>query len=97
MFRPLLIDNARDPAASVKGTFVFQKKAKNDEWEDISVPPLSQLKIGDDVRLPLSSEELFKLHSELSSLYQLVAAESIPRGRAEYVKADSVFRQLADM
>lgn len=97
VFRPLLIDNARDPAASVKGTFIFQKKAKNDEWEDILSPPLSHLKIGDDVRLPLSSEELFKLHSELSSLYQLVAVEGIPKGRAEYVKADAVFRQLADM
>jgi len=34
VFKPLLVNNAQDPDALVKGTFVFQKKRKSESWED---------------------------------------------------------------
>ena len=36
IFRPQLVDNANDPDACLKGRFIYQRKAKKDEWEDNS-------------------------------------------------------------
>ncbi len=74
----MLIDNVNDPEASVKGAFVFQKKGRDEKWEDVPLPNLSTLKKGDEVNLPIKSKELRKLFDELRSLYQLVASDGIP-------------------
>lgn len=97
VFRPMLVDNKKDPSASVKGTFVFQKKGFNDNWEEIPVPSLSSLKKGDEVKLPLSSEELRTLFTEVSALYQLFESEGIPLGQTRFVKANETVQALAQM
>ena len=93
----MLVDNKKDPSASVKGTFVFQKKGFNDNWEEIPVPSLSSLKKGDEVKLPLSSEELRTLFTEVSALYQLFESEGIPLGQTRFVKANETVQALAQM
>jgi hypothetical protein len=44
VFKPLLLKNPHDAKASVKGTFVFQRKAPNDDWENHATVPLSKFK-----------------------------------------------------
>ncbi len=93
----MLVDNKKDPGASVKGTFVFQKKGFNHDWGDIPVPSLSTLKKGDEVKLPLSSEELRTLFTEVAALYELFDAEGIPLGQTQFVKANETVQALAKM
>lgn len=54
VFKPMLLDNENN----IKWTFIFQKKWKNDEWEDINEESLSKLKKWEWYQLTLSSEEL---------------------------------------
>jgi hypothetical protein len=37
IFRPMLLDNPKDTAASVRGEFVFQRKGATQSWEDHKV------------------------------------------------------------
>src|SRR5713101_3710414 len=71
VFRPMLVDNQKFPDAAVKGTFVFQRKSRNQSWYDIPAEPLSSLKKDEGYRLPLDSAETLNLFQELSSLYEL--------------------------
>ena len=48
VFRPQLVDNPRDPAACVKGRFLYQRKGKDDAWQDFDSPSLSTFKRGDN-------------------------------------------------
>ena len=97
VFRPMLVTNERNPNASIKGSFIFQRKSIKKDWEDITVPPLSSLKKDQAVKLELKSRELLKLHGELSSLYDLYESEGIPKGEAKFIKANVTIRGLAKM
>lgn len=95
VFRPLLVRNESAPDASVKGTFVYQKKRKVDGWEDFDATPLTSVKTGEQYRLELKSAELLELHSKLSDLYQLHREVGIPRGQGTFVRARSTVAALA--
>lgn len=56
VFKPMLLDNVNN----IKWTFIFQKKWKNDEWNDINEESLSRLKKWEWYQISLSSEELSK-------------------------------------
>ncbi len=45
------MDNLKLKEASVKGTFVFQRKGHLDAWEDSESVSLSKLKKGEGVKL----------------------------------------------
>jgi len=47
VFKPMIVDQ---PEAPVRGYFVWQRKRKADEWEDITGESLTALKAGDEVR-----------------------------------------------
>jgi hypothetical protein len=87
LFRPLLLENPNDPAAAVKGDFIFQRKTSRGTWEDHKQLNLSQLKATEWVKLELHSDELLKLVTDLRALYDLVADRGIGIGRQEYVPA----------
>ncbi|MFT6732510.1 MAG: hypothetical protein ACJAS9_000691, partial [Polaribacter sp.] len=86
VFVPTIIDNDNDKDACVKGHFVYQKKKKADEWEDIRELNLSQLRPGEGVKLELKSGELLGLLRNLSGLYKLHRKDGIQRGTNQYVK-----------
>ena len=46
MFRPIIIENPNNKDACVKGSFLFQRKSKNEQWEDFETISLSSLKSG---------------------------------------------------
>lgn len=89
VFRPVVIENQRNPEAAVRGTFVFQHKRRNDAWTDVKDLSLSDLKGNEWVKLDLKGVELLTLFKKLRTLYQLYAARGIPRGEHEFIAADS--------
>lgn len=94
VFRPMLVDNYKSKDACIRGHFLYQKKLKNDEWEDLKTFPLSGLRSGEWIKLELHSSELLKLIAEINSLYNLYREEGIPRQASEYVKIDSHVKAL---
>jgi hypothetical protein len=97
VFRPQLVDNPKSPAASVHGTFLFQKKGPKDEWEDSKSIPLNSLKMGEGVKLDLHASEVLALFEELRALYHLYDYEGVPIGETHLVKVNSLVAQLADL
>lgn len=97
IFRPMIIDNSKDPNASVNGTFIFQKKGKNDNWCDCDFFPLSRMKKGEEIKLKLKSSETLNLFNELSTLYRLHNNIGIPYGKSKYVKVNSQLTQLVNL
>ena len=51
VFRPMLVDNYKSKDACIRGYFVYQKKRKNDEWEDLKTLALSGLRSGEWIKL----------------------------------------------
>lgn len=94
IFRPLVIDNARNQKASVKGSFLFQKKKNGDSWEDHNELNLSTLKAEEWVKLNLKGEEILSLYKSLTDLYSVYQLEGIPSGESEYIKADAGLNAL---
>lgn len=84
IFRPELIDNPHDADNSVKGTFIFQRKSKNDRWEDLTGEKLSQLKAGEGYKLELSSAALKVFFEAIGQCYAFHRDQGIPRGEVEY-------------
>lgn len=98
LFRPMFVKNLNAAQATVKGTFVYQRKGRNDDWVDVPAASLNGIKIGEEYRLNLHSEELLKLFDELKALYQLHEdAGGIPRGRTRYIKATETVLALSQM
>lgn len=97
VFRPMLVHNPHDHEAAVKGTFVFQRKGPNEDWEDIPVAPLTSLKKGEGYHLELKSAELLEFYSQLKSLYRLHAREGLPKGEAEYVRAQEALLSVSEL
>jgi hypothetical protein len=94
VFRPLLITNPHDPAASVKGAFIFQKKSRVGAWEDHRELDLSKLRATEWVKVELHSGELLQLIEGVLPLYALVRARGIEAGRHSYVEAPEGGRLL---
>jgi len=88
IFRPILVDNAQNQEAAVKGTFIYQRKSRNQQWEDHKTLNLSQLKSGEWVKLALNSAEILNLYRHLGDLYKIFEREGIPSGRSRFVLAD---------
>ena len=88
VFRPLIVDNAQNQEASVKGTFIYQRKSRSQEWEDYRTLNLNRLKSGEWVQLALNSAEILKLYLHLGDLYRIYEQEGIPMGKTRFVRAD---------
>src|SRR3954464_13447004 len=58
VFLPMIVDQ---PGAPVRGYFVWQRKGKAEEWEDITGESLTALKAGEGFRLELRSREVSAL------------------------------------
>jgi hypothetical protein len=81
VFKPLLVNSIHDKRHAVKGVFVYQRKKKADEWEDISTLPLSKLKGGEGVQLEVKSEEVYKLVTTITAFYDAHCKSGIPKSK----------------
>ncbi|MBD3328874.1 hypothetical protein GF357_00005, partial [Candidatus Dojkabacteria bacterium] len=90
IFRPLLIDNQKDNNACVKGTFIYQRKGSNNDWEDYIDPELyaSKLKSGEGLKLEIKSEEILTLLDNLGLLKDLYGKHGISSGENTFIWAD---------
>jgi hypothetical protein len=93
----MLVQNDSDAAASVKGTFIYQRKAKSQTWEDMPAASLGTVKAGDDYRLELHSSEVLTLFTELTGLYELHRNAGIPIGKTKYIRANKTLESLSKM
>jgi hypothetical protein len=96
VFRPELVDNPSEPAACIKGRFLYQRKGKNDAWADFDTAPLSSLKKGEQFQLSLKSGELYELRKELAALHRLHRKEGVPVGLTQFVKVGNQLAALLD-
>lgn len=71
VLRPEIIENPHDANACVKIALVHQRKSTSTAWEDIPVKPLSSIKAGEEVKLPLDSQTTLELFQQLNNLYKI--------------------------
>ncbi len=96
VFRPEIVENASDPAACVRGTFLYQRKGRNKQWQDLRSTSLSTVKKGEEYQLELHAGELRQLFREVVPLYRLYQREGVPQGRQEFIKVGEQLAQLLE-
>lgn len=97
IFRPQLVANSNNPNASVKGAFIFQRKGKNDAWENLHDTTLSKLKKGEGISLPLHSQEVLDLYRSITNLYQLYAQSGIPQGNQTFINVTNKLQAVTNL
>lgn len=95
-FRPEIVDNIHDPTASVRGTFLYQKKGKNESWEDYKTLDLNRLKKGEYIKLHLRAGELKKLIDALDKHYKIFEKYGIRPGTVQYIFGKQEIIQLVE-
>ncbi|HRG90599.1 MAG TPA: DUF4263 domain-containing protein [Chitinophagales bacterium] len=88
IFRALIVDNPKDSSATVSGYLIYQRKGKNQKWEDISDSKLNQLKSGDGIKFHFSCGELKKFNEILEQSYAL-GNSGITSGKKNLVVAEA--------
>jgi hypothetical protein len=89
VFLPTIVENTKSPSASVRGSFVYQKKGKNDEWTPTTEHSLASLKSGEGYKLELHCEELWSLVQGLGQVYRLHRQEGVPKGKNKFVRIEA--------
>lgn len=97
VFRATIVDNPKEPAASIHGTFVYQKKGKKEGWVDHPIEPLSSLKKGEGYRLDLHAGELWPLLRQIAALYRLHRTGGVPQGKSEFVRLEENLARLLEL
>lgn len=85
MLRPEIIENPHDANACVRIALVHQRKSTSTAWEDIPVKPLSSIKAGEEVKLPLDSQSTLELFQQLTNLYAIGAKGNSRFGKTSLV------------
>jgi hypothetical protein len=85
IFRPEIVSNIKQPEASVRGTFIFQKKKISGDWIDYKTFDLSKLKDEEWIKLEIKSGELYRLITKLDEYYQIYEKYGIIPGKTEFV------------
>ena len=97
VFRPALVENGSNPAAAVRGIFLYQKKGRRDAWVDFDTIPLSSVKAGEGYKLEIKSEELLRLFRQLSNLYRVKAEQGVPQGQKRFVEITPQLERLQQL
>jgi hypothetical protein len=88
VFRPMIVANANDRRACVRGEFRYQKKSVSDTWEDCDTRSLSELTVEDGgFKLELHAGEVRELHQGVSRLIAIFEHEGIPEEAETYTVA----------
>lgn len=98
-FLPKIVKNSKQPENSVEGSFVYERKGKNDadfpsERGEEFLSKRS-IKTGDTLKLTLDSSETRSLYDALSKLYRAAGDMGrMPSGTVQYVEVDYAARTL---
>jgi Shedu protein SduA, N-terminal/Shedu protein SduA, C-terminal len=97
VFQPMIVEK---PEAPVRGVFVWQRKLKADEWEDITGESLNSLKAGEGFKLVLKSDEVAALLQGIQDRKAIYEKHGIEFGERDYLAEadlpDVVRRMLAE-
>ena len=81
-------DAKLDIGETVSGTFVYQRKNKNDTWDSIVDIKLSEIKSGENIKWHFDSEQIRCLYDGLTKLYT-IADKGIALGSKKWTVADT--------
>lgn len=97
VFRPQLVENSNDPEACLKGRFIYQRKGKKDEWQDVDSPMLTSIKREEHFELEVKSSELLLLLKDLGALYRVHRRQGLPSGKVQFVRLEANLAKLLDL
>jgi hypothetical protein len=81
VFVPMIVDRPQSP---VRGYFVWQRKLKADQWEDITGEALNRLKAGEGFKLELRSGEVSALLNGILARKKIYEDHGIVIGQRDY-------------
>jgi hypothetical protein len=87
VFLPRVVE---DPADPIGGCFVYQRKGKHDDWEDIRDVALTNLKSGEGYHLDLHAGEVTTLIEGLVDRQRLFERHGIVFGESEFVRRSNL-------
>lgn len=98
-FNPKVVKNDKEPQNCVEGTFVYERKGKNDDKfpseRDDTFLSKSTIKASDTLRFALDTSEARALYDALTKLYQVAdGMDGMPSGTAQYIAVDNAARTL---
>jgi hypothetical protein len=96
VFKPMIVEK---PEAPVRGYFVWQRKLKADDWEDITGESLTSLKAGEGFSLELRSGEVSTLLQGIQSRKDIYDRYGIRFGQRDYfagAELPAVVRQILE-
>lgn len=85
VFDAVAVDNPREPRATFEVTLRHQRRhSQGEPWQDIDSFDRRKLKSGEEVGLPLDSEQVLHLFEYLCQLYA-ITAEGVPYGERSFL------------
>jgi hypothetical protein len=85
VMRPEIVENPHNADARVKITLVHQRKSAKGTWEDAATTPFSTLKAGEEVKMPLHTEQTLELFRQLDNLFTIATKGKIGFGKTSLV------------
>lgn len=85
LLRSDIVENRKNPDATIKVSLVHQRKFPNGTWEDTPTIPLSSLKAGEQIKLTLHTEPTLELFRQLDNLYTIATKGRIGFGKTSLV------------
>lgn len=89
VFTPVLVENANESGAVVRGELTYFSKNAADEWAREKPFDLRTLPADESIRLDLGSGELLKLFNCVGALYRLVEDEGFEYGTKRLLSVDA--------
>lgn len=90
VFKPTIVNNRRNGEHPLGGDFIYQKKGRNDEWEDEETARITSIESGTGIKLALNRDEIDLLLRHWQGLYAFYRQNGIPVRRAPYSIQESV-------
>ena len=97
VFKPTIIDNMHDEQASVNGTLTFQRKGRNNSWDDFTDQHLSTLKKFEGFALTFHASELRNLYTRLGHFYTIHRKHGVLPGTKRFVRTDESLAHVAEL
>jgi len=97
VFRPQIVDNPHNRRACVDGSFIYQRKRKKDDWEDVNNISLSKVHSGEAYKLELHAEEVLNFLFTVGKLWKRYAREEVPSSPTTLVEVETRLAPLLSL